>query len=117
MKTLKDKIIKILDDKKAVDIKTIQIDELSILADFFVIATGTSSTHIKALSGELEKELKNGGIMPKGIEGRATGWILLDYGSVIVHLFLPDQRDYYNLERLWSDAKIVDFQGENIEQL
>jgi len=102
------KIAKVLDDKKAIDIKAIEISELTIVADCFVIANGTSNTHVKALANEVEYELTKLGIEPSHIEGRATGWILLDYGNVVVHVFLQDSREYYNLERLWSDAREID---------
>ena len=98
-------IAAILDDKKAEDVKVIHTTEQTIISDYFVIATGTSSTHVKALSDELEFSMKNKhGLLPKGVEGRASGWILLDYGTVLVHLFLREQREYYNIERLWEDA-------------
>lgn len=102
------KIAKVLDDKKAIDIKAIQITELTIVADYFVIANGTSNTHVKALANEVEYELSQAGIEPAHIEGRATGWILLDYSDVVVHIFLGESREYYNLERMWGDAKEVD---------
>ncbi|NLA76375.1 MAG: ribosome silencing factor [Clostridiales bacterium] len=102
------KIVKALDDKKAIDIKVIEITELTIVADYFVIASATSNTHVKALADEVEFRLKQADIMPQHIEGRATGWILLDYGTVVVHLFLSESREFYNLERLWADAKITD---------
>lgn len=98
------KIVKVLDDKKAIDIKAMEITELTIVADYFIIANGTSNTHVKALADEVEYELKQIGIEPSHIEGRSTGWILLDYGHVVVHLFLGESREYYNLERLWADA-------------
>ena len=101
---LAEKIVKTLDEKKALDIKVIKVEELSILADYFIIATGTSNTHVKALAGDVEDALTKDGVEPQNIEGRATGWILLDYGTVIVHVFLPVQREFYNLERLWADA-------------
>ena len=98
----------ILDNKKAVDIAAIHTTEQTIISDYFVIASGTSSTHLRALADELEFEMKQQhGILPKGIEGRASGWILLDYGTVLVHLFQKEQREYYNLERLWEDAERV----------
>lgn len=102
------KIAKVLDDKKAIDIKALEITELTIVADAFVIANGTSNTHVKALANEVEYELSQIGIEPNHIEGKATGWILLDYGSIVVHIFLADSREYYNLERLWADAKEID---------
>ena len=101
-------IVKVLDRKKAIDIKVLRINELSIVADYFVIASGTSNTHVKSLADEVEYELSQKGIEPSHIEGRATGWILLDYGSVIVHVFTGESREYYNLERLWSDAAQID---------
>ena len=101
-------IAKVLDKKKAIDIKAIHITEYSIVADYFIVASGTSNTHVKSLADDLEFEMSKLGVEPDHIEGRATGWILLDYGSVIVHVFTPESREYYNLERLWSDAQTVD---------
>ncbi|MBQ5969598.1 MAG: ribosome silencing factor [Clostridia bacterium] len=101
-------IAAVLDKKKATDIKAIHITEYSIVADYFVVASGTSNTHVKSLADDVEYELKQQGVEPDHIEGRATGWILLDYGSVIVHIFTPESRAYYNLERLWSDAQLID---------
>ena len=99
----------ILDNKKAQDVTAIHTTEQTILSDYFLICTGTSTTHVKALADELEFEMKNQhGITPRGVEGRATGWILLDYGTVLVHIFLQEQREYYNLERLWEDAQRVE---------
>jgi len=101
-------IATILDGKKAVDITAIRTAEQTIITDYFVIATGTSSTHVKALTDELEYEMKKRhGILPRGVEGRASGWILLDYGAVLVHVFQKEQRAYYNLERLWEDAERI----------
>ncbi len=100
--------IKILDNKKAMDITVLKITDLTTVADYFVIVSGTSTTHIKALADELEDKLSELGQEPKHIEGKATGWILLDYGNVVVHVFTPDSRETFNLERLWSDAQTVD---------
>jgi len=101
-------IAAILDNKKAQEITAIHTTEQTILADYFLICTGTSTTHVKALAEELEYEMKNRhGLLPRGVEGRATGWILLDYGTVLVHIFLKEQREYYNLERLWEDSERV----------
>ena len=100
----------ILDDKKALDVLAIHTTEQTILSDYFVIASATSSTHLKALSDELEFEMKKQhGLSPKGVEGRASGWVLLDYGTALVHLFLKEQREYYNLERLWEDSGHVEW--------
>ena len=101
-------IVKVLDRKKAIDIKAIKITEHSIVADYFVIASGTSNTHVKSLANEIEYELGLKGVEPHHIEGRATGWILLDYGTVLVHVFTRETREYYNLEHLWQDAERVD---------
>jgi len=95
-----------LDGKKARDIRILGVTDLTVLADFFVIATGTSSTHLRTLTDEVEFELKKKGEMPGHTEGRDSGnWLLLDYGAVIVHIFLEDTRSFYSLEHIWSDAK------------
>ena len=102
-------IVKVLDEKKAIDITAIKTEEVTIVSDYFVIASGTSNTHVKSIADDVEYELKERfGIDPQHIEGRATGWILLDYGSIIVHVFGHEDREYYNLERLWADASIMD---------
>ena len=102
-------IVKVLDEKKAIDITAIKTEEVTIVSDYFVIASGTSNTHVKSLADDVEYEIKQRlGVDPQHIEGRATGWILLDYGSVIVHIFGHEDREYYNLERLWADASIMD---------
>lgn len=99
-------IVKALDEKKAEDIKIVETAELTIVADSFVIASGTSSTHVRALAGEVEDAISKLGTEPEHVEGRATGWILIDYGTVVVHIFDRQSREYYNIERLWQDAKI-----------
>lgn len=102
-------IAKVLDEKKAMDIVAIKTEEVTIVSDYFVIASGTSNTHTKSLADDVEYEIKQRlDISPEHIEGRATGWILLDYGTVIVHVFQHEDREYYNLERLWADAKQLD---------
>lgn len=105
-------IVKALDEKKAEDIKLIRISELTVLADYFIIANGTSNTHVRALAEEAEYATEQLGVKPRNIEGRSTGWILLDYGEIVVHVFTPQDRDYYGLERLWKDG---DF--ENIDDI
>lgn len=100
--------VKALDDKKAKGITAMRITDLTILADYFLIASGTSTTQVKALAEEVEYKLSQAGIEPDHIEGKSTAWILLDYGSVVVHIFLKDTREFYDLERLWSDAGRVD---------
>ena len=103
-----EKIVKVLDNKKAEEIKVIKISELTVLADYFIIANGTSNTHVRALAEEVEAELSDVGVEPRNIEGRSTGWILLDYSDVVVHVFTPHDREYYNLERLWQDGEEMD---------
>ena len=102
------KILKILDDKKAKDISTINIEGISILADYFVICSGTSSTHIKALADEVEVKMAEEGFNCFHREGYDTAkWILLDFGDIVVHIFHDEDRSFYNLERLWSDGVVV----------
>ena len=103
--------VKALDSKKAKDIDAIKIGDLTIIADYFLIASGTSSTQVKALADEVEFKLSEAGVEPDHIEGRATGWILLDYGSVVVHVFHEETRHFYDLERHWSDGEHVDISG------
>lgn len=97
-------IAKILDKKKAIDIIGIETKELTVMSDYFIIASGTSYTHVRALADEVDDEMKKLGVEVDHIEGRATGWILLDYNDVLVHVFQPESRQYYNIERLWNDA-------------
>ncbi len=96
----------LLDEKKAMRLSVIKIDDISSLADYFVIANGTSSTHVRALSDELEEKLKAEGVTPARVEGyRSNSWVLLDYGSVVVHVFTQEARDFYDLDRLWADGQ------------
>lgn len=103
-------VVKTLDDKKAVDIKIIRVRDLTIIADYFVIASGSSSTQVKMLADEVEHVLSQQGVEPHHIEGRSTGWILLDYGHVVVHVLHHETREFYNLERLWNDGERLDYQ-------
>lgn len=103
--------VKALDSKKALDIKVIKIKDISAIADYFVIATGTSSTHVKALADEVEVQLDEAGISVSHVEGyRSNSWILLDYVDVVVHVFSDEAREYYDLERLWQDGEIIDIE-------
>lgn len=100
---------KAISSKKGLDIKLIEIGDISSLSDYMVIATGTSSTHVKAIADEVEYQLDNAGISVSHIEGyRSNSWILLDYVDVIVHIFSDEARDFYDLERLWQDGKEID---------
>ena len=101
--------VKILDSKKAEDIRVIKIGDLTILADYFIIADGMSSTQTKALADELEFRLKEMGREPKQVQGNnGSNWIILDYSDVVIHIFYKETRDFYNLERLWSDGEDID---------
>lgn len=102
---LEEKIIKILDNKKGYDIKVIDVKDKTILADKFIIVSGTSNTHVKALSDNVEEDLKKEGIYAKKIEGYSEGrWILMDYSDIIVHIFHPEERETYNIEDLWENV-------------
>lgn len=102
-------LAKLLDDKKGQDIKVLETGGLTTLADYFVLCTATSNTQIKALSDYCQKELKDRGELPHHVEGHRGGiWVLLDYSSVVVHLFNEEAREFYDLERLWKDALPVD---------
>ena len=98
-----------LNKKKAREIAAIKIDDLTTLADYFVIATATSSTtQMRALCDEVEEQLEILGVRPHHIEGKTTGWIALDYGSVIIHIFTKTEREFYSLDKMWSDGVMLD---------
>ena len=107
-----DKIIDIasnvLNDKKALNISALHIGELTVIAEYFILATATSNTHVKALADAVEEKLKSEGISPDHIEGKATGWILMDYGDIIVNLFTKEQRERYSIEKVWGDCQFID---------
>lgn len=96
-------IEEILDSKKANNIKEIDIKEKTTIADYFIVASGTSTTHVKSLADNIEEELKKENIYPNKIEGYdSASWILMDYGEVIVHIFTEKERENYNLDDLWN---------------
>lgn len=101
---LKDKIQEVLDSKKAIDIEVISVGEKTTLADYFIVASGTSTTHVKSLAEEVEYQVKTSfGVFPDHIEGAGSSrWILIDYKDVVVHIFHPQERTEYNLEKLWT---------------
>ena len=102
-------VTKALDEKKGMDIKLLKITNISTLADYFLICTGTSNTHVKTLCDYAEYTLESLGEPLLGREGhRGNSWELLDYGSIVVHVFTEEARAFYNLERLWADAEVVD---------
>ena len=108
-KELAQKVGAILDDEKAVQLKIIETNKQTIIADYFVIATGTSSTHIRALADAVDFRMnEEAGRSPSRISGQGSrDWIIIDYDSVLVHIFNSEARDYYKLERLWGDGKSV----------
>lgn len=98
-----------LDKHKAADIRIIGVTDITSIADYFVIAEGTSSTQVKALSNYVEEELGQKGVTPLRVEGyNASNWILMDYGAVLVHVFQRETRQFYDLERLWRDGSPLD---------
>ena len=99
---------KALDDKKAKDIKIIDIHEVSVIADYFVIASASNQNQVQAMVDNVEEQLGRAGFEPKQVEGvRNSSWILMDYGDVIVHVFSKEDRLFYDLERIWRDGKVV----------
>ena len=110
-------VTKALDEKKGMDIKLLRISEVSTLADYFLICTGTSNTHVKTLCDYAEYTLEQLGEPMLGREGhRGNSWELLDYGSIVVHVFTEEAREFYALERLWADAEQVDISEIIIEE-
>lgn len=100
--------IDFLEDKKAKNITVIDIRKLTTIAHYFIIASGTSNTHIKTLADNLIEKLSKMGIRPLRIEGyNFARWILIDYDDVVVHIFHEEDREYYGLERLWQDGELV----------
>ena len=105
-------VTKALDEKKGKNIKLIRISDVSSLADYFLICTATSNTHVKTLCDFAEFTMEQLGEPMLGREGhRGNTWELLDYGSVVVHVFTEDAREFYNLERIWADGENVDLTG------
>jgi len=100
--------VKAASGKKGHDIQVIGIRDLSVLADYFVLVTGDSSTQVKALADEIEFKLKEAGEEPHHIEGRQSGWICLDFSTVVIHVFYKEQREYFKLEHLWEDGDLLD---------
>ena len=102
-------LAKVLEEKKGKDVTVLETDNVTTLADYFVICTGVSTPQLKALADASEKALKEQGIMPNHVEGHRGGtWILQDYGDVVLHIFSEEAREFYSLDRLWADAKEVE---------
>ncbi|MCI9104881.1 MAG: ribosome silencing factor [Lachnospiraceae bacterium] len=101
--------IKALEDKKGEDIRIIDIREVSVLADYFIIASGSNANQVQAMTDNVEEILGKAGYEPRQIEGyRSANWILMDYGDIIVHVFCREDRLFYDLERIWRDGKVVE---------
>ena len=98
-----------LDDKKGIDIKVLDISEISVMADYFIIASGSNKSQVQALADNVEEEMLKLNIHSRQVEGYPSGnWILMDYGNFIVHVFNQDDRLFYDLERIWKDGKLVE---------
>ena len=103
-KELAEAIAEVLDSKKGRDIKVLYVEDKTVIAEYFVICTGNSSTQVKALAGEVEFRLEQRDVTPYGVEGRDNNsWLILDYSNVIVHVFSREAREFYNLEKLYTD--------------
>lgn len=101
-----------LEDKKAQDIRIIDISGISVMADYFLIASGSNSNQVKALADNVEEQLHKEGIHPRQIEGYQTAnWILMDFNDIIVHIFNEEDRLFYNLEKIWLDGKPIQRQN------
>lgn len=97
-----------LDDKKAKDIKVIDISNVSVMADYFIIASGTNRNQVQAMANSVEEKLHEQGIHPRQVEGYQTAnWILMDFNDIIVHVFNEEDRLFYNLEKIWMDGKVI----------
>ena len=105
-------VFDVLDEKKAENIQVLYVKEQTVITDYFVICTGRSSTHVKSLGGEVEYKIGLRNVDPVHYEGRDNNnWVVVDYGSVILHIFSGESRDFYKLEKLYGDAKQVHFQS------
>lgn len=101
-----DALKELLEGKKAEEVVDIHVGDRTIIADYFVICTGHSTTHVKALCDEVEEQLDTLGLDLRRTEGYPEGrWIVMDFASIILHIFCPEERQYYNMERLWRDAR------------
>ena len=99
-------------DKKAIDLTVLDVQGVSTVTDYFLVCSGRSAPHVKTIADAIREELKEDGVRPLHAEGQAdSGWVLLDYGDVLMHVFLADTRAYYALERLWGDAPSIPVDG------
>lgn len=116
-KELMERVVRALDTHKAEDIRVLKVTDVTSLADYFVLAQGGSTTQVRALADYVDYELGQEGVSPLRTEGYdGANWILMDYATVVVHVFLPKTRQYYDLERLWQDGTPVDLSDIIIEE-
>ena len=100
--------IEAMEDKKAIDIKIIDIEKISTLADYFIIASGSNRNQVQAMADEVDEKMSRAGYEPKNIEGyRNANWVLMDYGDLVIHIFDEENRLFYDLERIWRDGNLV----------
>ncbi|MFP4459341.1 MAG: ribosome silencing factor [Candidatus Zixiibacteriota bacterium] len=111
---VRDAICELLYENMADDIKVLKITDISSLADYFIIATAKSPNHLRSLANEIQEVLAYNGLKANHIEGlKGLKWVLMDYTDVVVHIFLPQARDYYGLESYWADAPLYKYDPEN----
>ena len=97
-----------LDEKKGENICIIDIRGISIIADYFIIVNGSNINQLDALTDNVEKRMREAGIHPRQTEGKSSGWILMDFNDIVIHIFSKEDREFYDLERIWNDGKIID---------
>jgi len=106
--------VQAMEDKKAEKVTVMRTTDVTVLADYFVICTANSTTHVKSISDAVEHVLTEAGEPPRRREGeRSSGWVLIDFGCVVVHVFMEEARQFYDLERLWADAQTIDMSALN----
>ncbi len=103
--------VKAIDSKRGEDIEVIKVSDITVLTDYFVIATANSNTQLKAIADEVEYKLSEAGFEPHHIEGERSEWVCLDYIGTVIHILLKQQRGFYQIERLWEDGEKVDIDG------
>lgn len=108
--------VKAIDSKRGEDIEVIKVDDITVLTDYFVIATANSNTQLKAIADEVEYKLSEQGIEPHHIEGERTDWVCLDYLGVVIHILLKYRRGFYQIERLWEDGEKVNIDNLVIKE-
>lgn len=108
--------VKAIDSKRGSDIAVIKVSDITVLTDYFVIATASSNTQLKSISDEIEYKLSEQGFEPHHIEGEKSEWICLDYVGVVIHILMKDKRDFYQIERLWEDGEKVDIDNLIIKE-